>query len=153
MTSLEHRIPPPLVLLGAAAVMWGAVSLVPQAQLSIPRRQGCGLGCAALGAVIALTGVWAFRQRGTTINPLQPEQASALVATGIYRFTRNPMYLGMWLALLGWALFLSNAAALVGLVLFVVVLNRLQIAPEERILARLFGGEFEAYCSRVPRWL
>ena len=84
---------------------------------------------------------------------MQPESASALVVSGIYRLTRNPMYLGFLLILLGWALFLSNGLAVLAVPAFVFYMNRFQIEPEERALAAIFGAEFVAYKSHVRRWL
>jgi protein-S-isoprenylcysteine O-methyltransferase Ste14 len=106
---------------------------------------------AALG--IGVEALVRFRRAKTTVNPLKPEQASALVVGGIYRWTRNPMYLGMLLLLVGWAFILSSWAALAILPLFVIYLNRFQIGPEERALRARFGAEFDHYRERVRRWL
>ena len=76
-----------------------------------------------------------------------------MVTDGIYRYSRNPMYLGMALLLAAWALWLGNAAALLGIVLFVALINRYQIRPEERILAAKFGDDYRNYCRRTRRWL
>ena len=84
---------------------------------------------------------------------MAPQKASALVTSGVYRITRNPMYLGMLLVLAGWGVWLGNAAAFVGLPLFVAVLNLLQIAPEERVLRERFGDAFTRYAARVRRWI
>jgi protein-S-isoprenylcysteine O-methyltransferase Ste14 len=76
-----------------------------------------------------------------------------MVRSGIYRHTRNPMYLGMLLVLAAWAVWLASPAAFAVLPVFLLYLNRYQIEPEERILAGLFGGEFDAYRRSVRRWL
>jgi len=102
---------------------------------------------------VGLAGVVAFRRARTTVNPLQPERASALVTGGIYRHTRNPMYLAVATMLLAWGLWLGNALGPLGAVLFVAWMDRLQIPPEERALAALFGEEFERYRRKVRRWL
>lgn len=81
------------------------------------------------------------------------DAASSLVTNGVYRFTRNPMYVGLLLALSGWAAFLSSPSALVYLVAFVLYMNRFQIEPEERVLASRFGADYAAYRTRVRRWL
>jgi protein-S-isoprenylcysteine O-methyltransferase Ste14 len=100
-----------------------------------------------------LLGVVSFRRAGTTVNPLQPEATSALVVSGIYRRTRNPMYLGMLLVLLGWAVLLAHALGFALAAAFVPLMNRLQIGPEERTLTATFGPAFAAYQSAVRRWL
>ena len=157
MRWLEHRIPPPVIDLAGIGLMWWLARLFPAAQLwpmgAYPFGLGAAIGLALAGGFIALAGVVEFRRARTTFNPLAPERASALVTTGVYRITRNPMYLGMLLVLLGWAVWLGNAAAFVGLPLFVAVLNLLQIAPEERVLRERFGDAFTRYAARVRRWI
>jgi len=98
-------------------------------------------------------GIVSFRQARTTVNPMKPDTTSSLVVSGIYRWTRNPMYLGFLLVLLGWALFLSNALAFVLLPAVIFYMDRFQIEPEERALHSLFGQQFVIYTSRVRRWL
>src|SRR5690554_5257045 len=85
-----------------------------------------------LGAGISLVGVRSFRRAKTTVNSLKPEQATQLVNGGIYRLTRDPMYLGRLLALLGWAAALASWWSLLGPLLFVLYMNRFQIRPEQR---------------------
>ena len=80
-------------------------------------------------------------------------RAPCVVTRGVYRWTRNPMYLGMLVVLAGWAVWLGSAAALLGLPLSVLLLNRLQIGPEERILRERFGQDYIDYQARVRRWL
>ncbi|MDF1628399.1 MAG: isoprenylcysteine carboxylmethyltransferase family protein [Alcanivoracaceae bacterium] len=106
-----------------------------------------------MGAGVSLAGVVSFRRARTTVNPLKPEKTSSLVCSGIYRITRNPMYLGFLLVLIGWAVMLGSAFAALGPVLFVSYISRFQIVPEERVLASLFGDEFSAYRAKVRRWL
>lgn len=133
--------------------MWLAARSVPAAGFPLPARQSAALVLAALGVGVAAAGVVSFRRARTTVNPLQPATASSLVVSGIYRLTRNPMYLGALLVLVGWAVFLANAVAFLISPMFVFYLNRFQIAPEEKALASLFGPEFTAYCARVRRWI
>ena len=105
------------------------------------------------GVAFDLLGLAAFRTLRTTVNPLKPERASALVTVGIYRITRNPMNVGMSLLLLAWAVCLSALLPFAGPALFVLYLTRFQIQPEERALKALFGEEYTAYAARVRRWL
>ena len=98
-------------------------------------------------------GFASFRRAKTTVNPMKPDSASSLVVSGIYDLTRNPMYLGFLVILVGWAFFLSNALGFIFLPLFVLYMNRFQIEPEERALASVFGEAFASYRSRVRRWL
>ena len=152
---LEFRVPPPVVDAACALLMWLLARAVPQWQLSCPDswRWGLLLLWLAAGGGVALAGLLAFRRARTTPNPLRPQQASALVTGGIYRYTRNPMYLGMALALLGWACWLAHPLAFACIPLALAYLQRFQIRPEERILEQRFGEEFRRYRQRVRRWL
>ena len=150
---LELKIPPPVVALLTAGFIWCAARAVPALGFILPHRNMLALALLLAGLSVAISGATAFRRARTTINPLKPETASALVVSGIYQYTRNPMYLGLILALLGWVLFLSNALAFVFLPAFILYLNRFQIRPEERALAARFGQEFAAYQAKVRRWL
>jgi len=142
-----------LVVAVTAGLMWALAWALPALDLALPGRAPAAIVAAVIGGLISLAGAIEFRRARTTTNPLKPLAASALVAGGIYRLTRNPMYLGFAVALLGWGVFLSNPASLAVLVPFVGYLNRFQIVPEEKALEFLFGGEFAAYRSKVRRWL
>jgi protein-S-isoprenylcysteine O-methyltransferase Ste14 len=153
MNALELKVPPVVVVLLAGAAMWLASAATPSFASQLPYRQAMALALAAAGLVIAALGVVSFRRAGTTVNPTKPQTTSSLVSTGVYRFSRNPMYLGFLLALAGWAVFLANALAFVLLPAFVVYMNRFQITPEERALSAMFGAEFAAYKQKVRRWV
>jgi protein-S-isoprenylcysteine O-methyltransferase Ste14 len=153
MRALELKIPPMVVLALVAGLMWLGAKAVPAAGFSLPARSAIALGIAAVGMSVALAGVISFRIAKTTVNPLKPETASQLVASGIYHVTRNPMYLGAFVSLIGWAVLLANAVAFVVSITFVLYLNRFQIIPEEKALTARFGSEFIAYCAKVRRWI
>ncbi len=149
---LELRIPPLVVWLVFAGSMALLARFAPTA-IRIPAAAYVAVLLAAVGAAIAVAGVRAFRRQRTTVNPLAPERASALVDSGVYRHTRNPMYLGMALALAGWGVFMGDLAALAGVPLFVAYIDRFQIVPEERALAKAFGPAFAVYVQTVSRWV
>lgn len=153
MRWLEHRIPPPVIDATFALAMWATARLLPGLSADWPGRIALSVALASAGILLALAGVVSFRRHRTTVNPLKPQGASALVSTGVYAFTRNPMYLGMLVVLVAWGLYLSNLAAAVLVPLFVPCLNRLQILPEERVLRAKFGAAFDAYAARVRRWI
>jgi protein-S-isoprenylcysteine O-methyltransferase Ste14 len=150
---LELKIPPPAVALLVALAMWGLAPPLSLLAVQTQLRVALAVLVALLGFVVAFSGVVSFRRAKTTITPLKPETASALVTSGVYRYTRNPMYLGLTAVLLGWALFLASAWALLGPLLYVVYITRFQIIPEERALLSLFGRDFSEYQQRVRRWL
>lgn len=153
MNTLELKIPPPLVALSLALLMWLTALCLEPLQIPLSFRLGAALTLVAVGQSISISGILLFRRAGTTVNPFKPGTSSSLVTNGIYRFTRNPMYIGLLLTLLGWAAFLSSPPALFGLAVFVLYMNRFQIEPEERVLSSLFGTDYAAYHARVRRWL
>lgn len=152
-SGLELKVPPPVVGLAVAAVMWFASTHVPAFELAPAARVTLALAIAAAGFAFDIAGLRAFRRMRTTANPMTPQKSSALVAVGVYRITRNPMYLGLLLILSAWAVYLSSLWLLFGPLLFLLYIGRFQIAPEERALSARFGEEYEAYRKRVRRWL
>lgn len=170
VAGLELKIPPPLVALACGLAMKGiamlagsgAASTVGDAGTSTPLDDAVvgwpvlrivALALACLGLAIDVVGVLSFRRQRTTVNPMRPANSTALVTSGIYRFTRNPMYVGMAVLLTGWAAWLGTPLALVGVAAFVLWITRFQIIPEERVLSRLFGADFDVYRAQVRRWL
>ena len=151
--TLELRVPPPLVAGVVAVLQWLAARLLPFADFTLPVQAALAIALVAIGLCLGVVALLQFRMAHTTHHPMKPEEASALVIAGIYRFTRNPMYLGVLLILTAWAAWLANIAAFVLLPAFVVYLNRFQIAPEERALEARFGAAFADYRRAVRRWL
>ncbi len=151
--ALELRVPPLLLAALTALAMAGLAFALPELRVALPARRWVAGLLLALGASTAFAGVLAFRRHRTTVNPLAPGTSSALVATGLYRLSRNPMYLGMLLVLAGWGAWLANGAAACLLPAFVAYMNRFQIAPEERALRAKFGDAFAAYAASTRRWL
>jgi protein-S-isoprenylcysteine O-methyltransferase Ste14 len=150
---MQLKVPPVALGVIVAALMWFAASAAPVLDFRIPASLLLSASAALLGAVICLSGVVSFRRAKTTVNPTRPDSTSSLVVSGIYKHTRNPMYLGFLLLLLGWATFLSNLAAFALLPAFVAYMNHFQIRPEERALGSLFAQEYQEYLVRVRRWL
>jgi protein-S-isoprenylcysteine O-methyltransferase Ste14 len=141
------------VAAAVAVAMWGTSRLAPLLQVPSALRLAAAAAIGLVGIGFSAAGVLAFRRARTTVNPTTPEKATALVSSGAYRITRNPMYVGLAWVLVAWAVFLSSGWALLGVVAFVLYIGRFQIAPEERALAQLFGSEYAAYRARVRRWL
>lgn len=153
MALLDHKIPPPIVGVVIASAMWAVSQSGANFVLSDWLKYSVVIGLIVIGLCFELAGVLAFRKQRTTVNPLRPERASAMVSHGIYRMTRNPMYVGMACMLLGLAVYLSVLVSFVGPVVFVAYITQFQIKAEERVLKRLFGTDYEQYCSHVRRWL
>lgn len=150
---LELKIPPLALAVIVAVLMWLLANYLPV--IKVDRVfAGVVAACLATGGVSSIVaGVIQFSASSTTVNPTRPDNVATLVTNGIYAHTRNPMYVGMTIMLLGWSVWLGSVYALVLPVAFVLYLNRFQIVPEERALHARFGPEFLAYKRRVRRWL
>lgn len=153
MRTLELRVPPPIVAALTATAMWAISQLGPTLSIASSWRLAAVAALVALGITCDLLGLLAFRRSRTTINPMKPGKASALVTAGIYKLTRNPMYLGLVLLLCAWAFYLAAIWPFLGPVLFIAYINRFQIGPEERIMGAKFRGDYADYVSRVRRWI
>jgi protein-S-isoprenylcysteine O-methyltransferase Ste14 len=153
MRALELKVPPVAVALIIAALLWFVSWAAPTFRFVFPGRGVLALILAGAGVVMAALGVASFRRAKTTVHPMTPELSSSLVRSGVYALSRNPMYLGLLLVLIGWAIFLSNVLAFLILPVFIFYMSRFQIGPEEKALDRRFGEEFVTYKSRVRRWL
>jgi protein-S-isoprenylcysteine O-methyltransferase Ste14 len=151
--SLALRIPPVVVVATAAAVMGAFARGFPSLRVAVPFRGTAAIAVALLGAFVSWRGVVEFRRARTTVNPMTPGAASTLVVTGIYARTRNPMYLGFAIMLLGWGIYMASPVSLLVLPGFVICMNRLQIDPEEKAMESRFGPAYEAYRRKVGRWL
>ncbi len=151
--TLKLKIPPPLIMLCAAAIIWWLPSVWPMYLVDIIWVKAIGVLLILTGAGIDLWSVFQFRGQNTTINPLSPEKTKSLVIHGLYNYSRNPMYLGMLLILLGWICLLGHVSSLLVLPIFIMTLNYLQIMPEEQQLQQLFGDSYSQYCRSVRRWL
>ena len=153
MANLELRLPPPFVALATILLMWPLSQLFPRTDALGSVRIPVATGLALLGIAFAVSGVTQFKRVQTTLNPLRPEEASILVTNGVYRITRNPMYVGLMIILLGWAAFLASPVSLGGVVAFIAYIDRFQIMPEERILLEKFGDEYRKYLASPRRWI
>ncbi len=153
MSKLELKVPPLLLLIIFATLMWQVALRSSQALLPAPYGKITFVAMLLSGIFFLVAGMMSFRKAKTTVNPMTPQGASSLVIEGIYKWTRNPMYVGCMIILLGWGLYLSNLFSLILSFGFVMYMNRFQIRPEERSLTSLFGDDYRAYQNQVRRWL
>ena len=153
MNALELKVPPLVLVLVLAGAMWFAAMQLPSLAITLPWRHGLAVTISGIGILFLLAGIYAFQKAKTTRNPTKPATASSVVASGIYRVSRNPMYVGFLLALTGWATFLSHPLPFLLLPVFVAYMNHFQISPEERALSAKFGDEYDTYKQGVRRWL
>ena len=153
MLALENRLPPPILAAVLAVVMGVAAWGAPATQVPAVVRFTLAGVFAVIGLACAAPAFRAFSRARTTINPVDIEAASALVTDGIYRYTRNPMYVALSALLAAWAAYLGLAWAFLGPVIFVAFITRFQIIPEERVLQAKFGAAYADYRARVRRWV
>ena len=153
MNRLELKIPPLAAAAVVAAAMWAAYRYVPTAGFELPFRQLLFAITMPAAALIAGFAIQTFRAAETTVNPVDPDAAEKLVTTGLFRVSRNPMYLGLLLLLVALACVLCNLAALAFLPSFVGYMTLFQILPEERALLADFGADYTAYKEAVRRWV
>ncbi len=150
---MKPIIPPPIILLAFGAAMFGVSKFVPLAPFDFPGRVAVGAATALAGLAITAVAVGLFQRARTTINPLTPSKAESLVVEGLYKVTRNPMYLGMLVVLCGLFFIFAEGLNIFLPALFVILLTELQIKPEEKALEEKFGEDYRAYKKRVRRWL
>lgn len=152
MSRLEHRFPPPLLCVTLACAMWLVARVTPVLNVGALPRMALATALSSIG-LVGVLGIAEFRKSKTTIDPVRIANASALVTSGVFRITRNPMYVGLTALLLAWGVVLDAPATLAFPFVFAAFLNRFQIIPEERAMTNRFGEAYLVYCRRVRRWL
>ena len=152
MKSLELKVPPAIVVFFFALLMWLLTKPLADFQIHFLYQDWLAWLFYALGGICTLLGVHQFRKANTTVDPRFPDKSSSLVCTGIFRFSRNPIYLGFLLILIGWAIQLAHFLPFLPIPLFVVYMNYFQIIPEERSMQSNFGSDYQRYKAKVRRW-
>jgi len=150
---LELKIPPPVYALSMAVMMWLLNQYFPVLRFIDSPWNKLGLVLIVLAIILDSSSLYLFIKKHTTINPMHPNHTKDLVTTGLYRFTRNPMYVGLLVILFGYAIWLGSLTPFVLLPLFYGLITNMQIKAEERILEEKFGQEYLDYKNRVRRWL
>lgn len=153
MDLLETRIPPPIVTLLFGFAMWSTAQQIPVMEVETTFRYSIAGVFLLFGLVGVVSGGISFRLAGTTVNPMKPELARNLVTSGIYRISRNPMYVGLAIILCAWSMVLGSLWLLPFVILFIIYIHRFQIIPEEKALINAFGNEFKSYKKQVRPWL
>lgn len=153
MKKLETKIPPVVVFIIAALLMWLVSSYSPTIELPELARWLIIMAFLLCGVVMGLFGVFLFLKEETTVDPMEPEKANSLVDTGVYKISRNPMYLALALVLIALSVYLKSLWSLPVVLLFMTYMTRFQIFPEERAMIKLFGEKYIDYMNRVRRWI
>jgi len=150
---LKNKIPPPVIALTFGLLIWAMNLFVPIYIIPLGNVVYVGYVLILFGLSLDIFSFINFVKNKTTVNPIKPQNASTLVITGFYRFSRNPMYLGMFNILLGVTLLLGDISGLLMLPLLIYTMNTLQIIPEEKVLEGIFGKDYLDYKANVRRWI
>lgn len=150
---MEQKILPVFQVIIAALLMMLTTKLFPNFHYTFPLKLPIFLLLILLALSIAFIAIYSFRKHQTTVNPTKPEATSKIVHTGIYSFSRNPMYLAMLIFLISVSVFCENSLAFLPIPLFIWFITIYQIKPEERMLKIHFGQEYKHYLLSVRRWI
>ena len=153
MSRLELKVAPDVVWVLVVGLMWLASVRTPRLDLPYWLRAGTAAILTVMGVWMMVSARMSLEQANTTWHPMTPTKSTAVVTSGVYGFSRNPMYLGMLLVMLGWAVVLASPVALVLSAILVVYIDRFQIGPEERALTVILGQEYVDYRAQVRRWI
>lgn len=150
---LDLKVIPAYQVIIAIVIMKGLTMLLPNLDYSFLYTNQLAILIAVIAIIIGLTAVFNFKSHKTTVNPSTPEKASKVVNSGIFAYSRNPMYLALLLVLIAVAIKLQNSASFIVLPLFLYYITQFQIKPEEKALKKLFNNDYQVYCQKVRRWL
>ena len=148
---METKIPPPVVTLIFGFAIYLSRKIFPE--IEIQYSSFFGMVLLLLGFLILISAVKLFRNDKTTVNPLSPEQATKLVTNGIFKLSRNPMYLGMAVILASVAVFFNIIGGIIFMALFCLYITKFQVIPEEKVMKELFAQDFEQYMQATRRWI
>ena len=146
--NLDTKIPPPIVTIITLSIIY----LFDLNEYNL-NTDIISIITLFIGLIFIISAVIQFINRKTTVNPTKPHKTSTLVITGTYKITRNPMYLGMLLIIISFALYKTSIISLILIPLFIFYINKFQIEPEEFEMRKKFGKEYEDYCKKVDRWI
>ena len=148
---MSNKIPPPIVTLFFGLCIYLSRSYFPEFSFSI--LNSLSTISFVLGITVFATAVSSFKRQKTTVNPISIEKASSLVVNGVFKYSRNPMYLGMLFILLGLTFKFNLIGGLLFTSLFMIFISIFQIKPEEAAMEKLFDQEWKDYIKNVRRWL
>jgi len=150
---LSLKIPPLALGIITLLLIWLADRYVPIYHADFVYQNIIASVISGAGLIVALPGIFAFKKLKTSVDPRYPQKVSKLVIIGIYKYSRNPMYLGLLLAIIGFVFFLGSLAGILIVILFVLFINKYQIQPEEIVLQQKFGDDYINYTKDVRRWI
>lgn len=149
---LELKIIPPVQLIISAVLMISLASYFPQYHFDLTIRLPIVILIILVASIIGVLALYDFHKHKTTFHPHTPEKTSKVVNTGVFAYSRNPMYISLALTLIALGLYLQNYSSFTIVPLFIWYITRFQIIPEERVLDKIFPDDYQAYCQKVRRW-
>ena len=148
---MKTKIPPPIIALICIVINYLSTYLINP--IKFPNIEIIGGLILLLGVATAMLATLLFKKDKTTVNPMNPEETTTLVTTGIFSITRNPMYLGLFFVISSTILFFGSWFGIIILMFFVWYINKFQIIPEEEAMEKLFGNKYNEYRQNVRRWI
>jgi len=151
--NLALKVIPPVQIIVCAGLMLSLKSFFPQYHFYLTFNFPIIIILVASASIIGILALYGFHKHKTTFHPHTPEKTSTVVDSGIYAYSRNPMYLALVLILLALALYLKNLTCFTIIPMFIWYITRYQIKPEEETLDKLFPNNYQTYRNKVRRWL
>ena len=148
---MKTKIPPPIIALICIVLNYLSTYLINP--IKFPNTEIISGLIFLLGLFTAIFAILLFKKDKTTVNPIDPEETTTLVTTGIFSITRNPMYLGLFFLISSTVLFFGSWFGIIILIIFVWYINKFQIIPEEQTMEKLFGKKYNDYRQNVRRWI
>ena len=145
------KIPPPILVLILITSNYFSQNRLEI--IYLPYKNSTSFLILLVGSLILINTVFKFIKSKTTVNPVKFKKVNKLVTSGIYKYSRNPMYLGMILIIISTSIYYLNYYSLVTPFIFYFWINRFQIKREEIFLTEKFGKEYLLYMSKTRRWI
>ncbi len=150
---MELKVIPVVQVIIAVLLMIVFSKLWPELRLNWPAHKQIAIILFSLAIVVGISAIVSFKRHKTTVNPTKPEASTSVVSSGVYSWSRNPMYLAMLISLISVAYYLQHITALPVILIFIAYMTRFQIIPEEKMLTKIFSQQYLDYQSNVRRWL
>ena len=148
---MNNKIPPPIVTLAFGLMIYFSRNIFPDINNII--FYVLSLFFIILGPFVLISAVRSFKAKQTTINPININNASSLVTSGVFKYSRNPMYLGMVFILLALSFRFNLVGGILFTSIFIMYITKFQIIPEEAAMKRIFGEDFNRYKNETRRWI
>lgn len=150
--NLELKVIPPVQLIISASLMYSLATYFPQYDFVLQISLPIIIILIIAASLIGILALYDFHKHQTTFHPHTPEKTSKVVDTGVFSYSRNPMYISLVMLLLALGFYFQNYSSFCIVPLFIGYITRFQIIPEEKMLDKLFPNDYQTYCQKVNRW-